>query len=72
MAGKSSVPAMVAYIFAISSVTMEAPIASMRFTNSFLAAKASSDKENLVIPPFPVSPNLLKVLILSSILSKLH
>jgi len=48
---------------------MKAPIASMRFTNSFLAAKASSDKENLVIPPLPVSPNRLKVLILSSILS---
>src|SRR5665647_568844 len=59
---------MVAYILAISSVSIVAPIASILLINSFLAWIASGEREYLVIPPCPASPNLLKVLILSSIL----
>ena len=49
-----------------------APIAFILLMNSALAILASGDREYLVIPPCPASPNCEKVLILSDILSKLH
>ena len=72
MAGRFSEPGSVAYRLAMSSVTTVAPMASIRFLNSARAASASGDSENRVTPPLPVSPNVAKVLILSSILSRLH
>ena len=73
-----SEPGSVAYMHATSSTSMAAPIASILRKNrrknilrrnSFLAWIASGEREYLVIPPWPASPNLLKVSILSFILS---
>ena len=64
-----SEPGSVAYMHATSSTSMTAPIASILRRNSFLAWIASGEREYLVIPPWPASPNLLKVSILSFILS---
>jgi hypothetical protein len=69
---KGSVPGRVAYTLATSSISMMAPMAFIRLINSFLARISSGESVYRVIPPCPVSPNRLKLLIFSVILSRLH
>ena len=67
-----SEPGSVAYILARSSISMVALMAFIRRSHSSRAILSSSERAYRVMPPWPASPNLLKVSILLRILSRLQ